>query len=141
MQVTAPVMLSDAGPLVALFNFRDARHGWARARYREFVEPLVTAEAVLTEAFYLLRRVPGGVEKLLALWQRGLLVPSFSAELEKAALLALLRRYADFPISLADASLIRLSEIHARSRIWTLDADFRVYRRNGRQSIPLLAPE
>jgi predicted nucleic acid-binding protein len=134
------VILSDTGPLVALFNFRDAYHGWALARFQELVEPLVTAEAVLTEALHLLRRVPGGVEKLLALWQRGLVVLSFSAELEKAALLPLLRRYADVPISLADASLIRLSEIHPRSKVWTLDADFRVYRRQGRQMIPLLTP-
>jgi uncharacterized protein len=102
---------------VALFNFKDLHHAWTLARFREFVEPLVTPEPVLTEALHLLRRVPGGVEKLLKLWQRGLLVLSFSAELEKAALLPLMRRFADVPISFAVACLIRLSEIHAQSKI------------------------
>ncbi|MEQ1912871.1 MAG: pilus assembly protein [Vicinamibacterales bacterium] len=135
-----PVILADTGPLVALFNRNDSGHAWALARFREFTEPLVTAEPVLTESLHLLRRVPGGVEKLLALWQRGLVISSLSAEVEKPALLILMRRYADVPVSLADACLVRLAEIHPRCKVWTLDADFRVYRRNGRQAIPLLAP-
>lgn len=138
--MTSATIFADAGPLVALFNFKDKHHEWALARFREFVEPLVTAEPVFTEALHLLRRVPYGVEKLLALWQRGVLVLSFSAELEKEALLPLMRRFADVPISFADACLIRLSEIHPRTRIWSLDADFRIYRRHGRQAIPLLMP-
>jgi predicted nucleic acid-binding protein len=132
------VVLADAGPLVALFNQRDHYHEWALARFREFVEPLVTAEAILVEALHLLRRVPGGTEKLLTLWSRGLVVMAFSAELEKEAICRLMLRYREVPISLADACLVRLSEIHLRSTVWTLDSDFRVYRRNGRQAIPLL---
>jgi predicted nucleic acid-binding protein len=134
------IVLADAGPLVALFNFKDTYHRWAFARFREFDEPLVTAEPIFTEALHLLQRVPRGVEKLLALWQRGLLVLSFSAELEKEALLPLMRRFASVHISFADACLIRLSEIHAQSRIWSLDTDFRIYRRHGRQTIPLVMP-
>ena len=134
------VVLADTGPLVALFNRHDTQHAWALSRFREFAEPLVTAQPVLTEALHLLRRVPGGVEKLLALWQRGLVIVSLSAEVEKPSLLVLMRRYADVPVSLADACLVRLAEIHPRCRVWTLDADFRVYRRNGRQAIPVLAP-
>lgn len=133
-------MLADTGPLVALFNRNDAHHGWALARFHEFSEPLHTSEAVLTESLHLLRRVPGGAGKLLALWERGLLVVTFSAEREKPALLALMQRYVDIPVSFADASLVRLSEIHSRCKVWTLDADFRIYRRNGRQAIPLLTP-
>ena len=134
------VILADTGPLVALFNRNDRQHVWALSRFREFTEPLVTAEPVLTESLHLLRRVPGGVEKLLALWQRGLVIPALSAEDEKPSLLVLMRRYADVPVSLADACLVRLAEIHPRCRVWTLDADFRVYRRNGRQAIPVLTP-
>jgi predicted nucleic acid-binding protein len=125
---------------VALFNRRDAHHGWALARFREFGEPLVTAEAVLTEALHLLRRVPGGAEKLLTLWERGLIVSGFSVEAEKPAVVGLMRRYKQVPASFADACLIRLTEIHSGSKVWTLDADFNVYRRNGRQTIPLLSP-
>ena len=133
-----PVVLADAGPLVALFNQRDLHHAWALARFREFIEPLVTAEAIMVEALHLSRRVPGGAEKLLILWSRGLVAIAFSAEAEKEALCRLMQRYKDVPISFADACLVRLSEIHSRSAVWTVDNDFRVYRRNGRQSIPLL---
>jgi predicted nucleic acid-binding protein len=134
-------MLADTGPLVALFNHNEANHTWALARFREFNEPLHTSEPVLAEALHLLRRVPGGRAKLLALWERGLLVIGLAAEREKPALLALMQRYADVPASLADASLIRLAELHPRCKVWTLDTDFRIYRRNGRQTIPLLTPQ
>ncbi|MDQ3301698.1 MAG: PIN domain-containing protein [Myxococcota bacterium] len=134
------VILADTGPLVALFNRNDAHHRWALSRFREFTEPLVTAEPVLTESLHLLRRAPGGGEKLLTLWQRGLVIAALSIEVEKPSLLVLMRRYADIPVSLADACLIRLAEIHPRCKVWTLDTDFRVYRRNGRQAIPVLAP-
>jgi predicted nucleic acid-binding protein len=132
------VIIADAGPLVALFHDRDAHHKWAINRYREFREPLLTTEGVLVEALHLLRKVPGGHADLLALWRRGLLNASFSAEIERVSVLNLMRRYADLPISFADASLIRLTEIHAHSEVWTLDRHFRVYRRNGRQTIPLV---
>lgn len=135
-----PVILSDAGPLVALFNFRERNHEWALARFREFAEPIITTETVLAESLYLLQRVPNGVRKLLALWERSCLTVSFSAESEKMALLQLMKRHADVPISLAHASLIRLSEIHTTCQVWTLAADFCVYRRHGRQTIPLLTP-
>ncbi|MGB8356281.1 MAG: hypothetical protein WCD79_20450 [Chthoniobacteraceae bacterium] len=134
------VILADAGPLVALFNRNDTFHDWALARFREFSEPLATAEPVMTESLHLLRRVPGGVEKLLTLWERGQLFVSFSAESEKKALSSLIKRYADVPASLADACLIRLSEIHSRSSVWTLDTDFGIYRRNGRQTISVISP-
>lgn len=135
-----PIVLADTGPLVALFNRRDEFHGWAMARFQEFSDPLITAEPILVETLHLLRRVPGGAERLLALWSRGLLLLSFSAELEKVPLCRLLRRYRDVPISIADACLIRLSELHPQSSVWTLDEDFRVYRRNGRQTLSLITP-
>jgi uncharacterized protein len=134
------LVLADTGPLVALFHQNDSAHQWALARFREFTEPLLTCEAVLTEAIHLLRKVPPAHANLLSLWQRDLLRVGFSVENEKDAIRRLLRRFADGPISFADACLIRMSEIHANSVVWTLDSDFRVYRRSGRQSIPLVMP-
>jgi uncharacterized protein len=134
------LVLADTGPLVALFHQNDSAHQWALARFREFTEPLLTCEAVLTEAIHLLRKVPPAHANLLSLWQRDLLRVGFSVENEKDAIRRLLRRFADVPISFADACLIRMSEIHADSVVWTLDSDFRVYRRSGRQSIPLVMP-
>jgi predicted nucleic acid-binding protein len=134
------LVLADTGPLVALFHQNDSAHQWAIARFREFTEPLLTCEAVLTEAIHLLRKVPPAHANFVSLWQRDLLRVEFSAENEKDAIRRLLRRFADVPISFADACLIRMSEIHADSVVWTLDSDFRVYRRSGRQSIPLVTP-
>ena len=53
----------------------------------------------------------------------------------------LMRRYGDSPMSLADACLVRLSELHSDCQVFTLDAHFRRDRRHGRHVIPLLAPE
>jgi predicted nucleic acid-binding protein len=134
------LVLADTGPLVALFHEDDAAHHWALARFREFTEPLLTCEAVLTEAIHLLRKVPPAHANLLSLWERDLLRVGFSAEDEKDAIPRLLRRFADVPISFADSGMVRMSEIHAACVVWTLDSDFRVYRRSGRQSIPLVIP-
>jgi uncharacterized protein len=135
------LILADTGPLVALFHGADLAHPWTLARFQEFTEPLVTCEAVLTEALHLLRKVPPAQFNLLALWDREILRIQFSAEQEKDALRKLLRRFDSVPMSFADACLVRMSEIHSHCAIWTLDHDFRIYRRSGRQSIPLLVPQ
>jgi uncharacterized protein len=135
------LILADTGPLVALFHGADAAHPWALARFQEFREPLATCEAVLTEALHLLRKVPPANFGLLALWERATVRIKFSAESEKDAIRKLLRRFGSVPMSFADACLVRMSEIHSDCAIWTLDSDFRVYRRSGRQSIPLLSPD
>jgi predicted nucleic acid-binding protein len=134
------LILADTGPLVALFNKGDAAHRWAISRFQEFTEPLLTCEAVLTEAFHLLRKISPSQSNLLALWERGLLRIELSAENEKEAILGLLRRFRSIPISFADACLVRMSELRQNCAVWTLDNDFRAYRRSGRQSIPLLTP-
>jgi predicted nucleic acid-binding protein len=66
---------------------------------------------------------------------------AFSIETELAPLRQLMRRYRDQAMSLADACLVRLAELHDKPRVWTLDSDFRVYRRLGRLVIPTLTPE
>jgi uncharacterized protein len=134
------LVLADAGPLTALFNPRDRFHKWARARFDEFTEPLLTCEAVVAECLFLVQKVPGAAGKLLAIWQRDLLRVDFSAQKERAALSNLLNKYADLPVSLADASLIRMSELHTDCIVWTIDHHFSIYRRHGRQVIPVLAP-
>ncbi len=135
------LIIADTGPLVALFRKDDAAHPWALSRFREFTEPLVSCEAVLTETLHLLRKAPPAQFSLLTLWERDLLRIAFCAESEKVAVRRLLRRFSGVPMSLADACLVRMSELHQDCSIWTLDSDFRVYRRSGRQLIPLLIPD
>jgi predicted nucleic acid-binding protein len=73
--------------------------------------------------------------------QAGIIAAALDLQTEAAALETLMRRYEDTAMSLADACLVRLSEMHSDWEVFTLDADFRLYRRHGRQVIPLLASE
>ena len=134
------VSLVDTGPLVALCNQRDADHDWTIATLGSITGPLTTCEAVLTEACFLLKQQFGGAEELFELLKRGLLQIRFNLDAEHERVGQLLKRYADLPTSLADACLVRMAEVIPTSRVMTLDRDFLVYRRHGRQVIPLLAP-
>ena len=130
----------DTGPLVALLNARDSHHKWAKDVWSEIEPPLVTCEAVLTEACFLVREAAGGADAVLELVSRGIVKPSFRVEPHIDAVRALMTRFASVPMSFADACLVRMAELDARMTIMTLDSDFRVYRKNGRHVVPLLTP-
>lgn len=134
-------VIVDTGPLVALLNSRDLYHEWARDTLGTLKPPLSTCEAVLAEAAYLVRRLSGGPQAVLDLIARGVIQVDFRVDGELLALGTLLTKYASVPMSLADACLVRMTEIGPRSEVLTLDADFRVYRRSGRLAIPLITPE
>ena len=132
--------LIDSGPLVAFYDRKDAWHAWSHEQMEALTPPLLTTEPVLTEACLLLQRGTGNPAIILRAVQRGILQIAFDVETEAASLETLLTRYADVPMSLADASLVRLAELQRESRVFTLDRDFHQYRRHGRQVIPLIAP-
>jgi predicted nucleic acid-binding protein len=131
----------DTGPIVALLNARDRHHDWAREFFAANDAPLLTCEAVLAEACWLLRRSPGGPAAVLSLVSSGALRVSFDLEPEARPLAALMKRYESVPMSLADASLVRMAELERRTRIATLDSDFLVYRRERRVPLDLVMPE
>jgi predicted nucleic acid-binding protein len=133
--------LVDTGPVVAFLNRRDRHHAWAMETLASIRAPLVTCEAVLSEAAYLVRRLAGGPEKVVELVARGVLTASFRLEAEATSVKRLLARYGDLPMDLADACLVRMTELHGDCLLLTIDSEFRdVYRRHGRQSIPTLMP-
>lgn len=134
-------VLIDTGPLVAYLNRADHHHDWANSRLAEILPPLLTCEAVLAETCFILAKYTGGPAAVLELLARGAVQIAFSLQREIEPVSRLMTRYADVPISLADASLVRMSEIFADSTTLTLDGDFRIYRRNGRQAIPLIIPD
>ena len=134
-------VLLDTGPLVALIDGRDRYHGWAVAQWNRIRPPLLTCESVVAEAAYLLRKFPGGSTSLLGMVERGAVTVSFRLDDEAAAVGHLMAKYHEVPMSLADACLVRMSERHSGSVVLTLDVDFRVYRRHGRQVIPTSMPE
>jgi predicted nucleic acid-binding protein len=135
-----PAIHIDAGPLTALLNPNDEFHAWARETLKRLPRPLFSSEPVLTEVLHLLRRDGCDAGELFALSENGLLRIGVNFESERNPLRQLMARYRDVPMSLADATLVRLSELHRDCRIFTLDADFRIYRRFGNKVIPLLMP-
>lgn len=134
-------IILDTGPLVAFLDRRDAHHDWAKARFRDTLAPFLTCEAVLTEACFLLRKAPQLESEVLKHVTQGILNVGLRLGDEAGAVAALMSRYANVPMSLADACLVRMAEIHPSSRILTLDSDFRVYRKDGRTSIEAILPE
>jgi uncharacterized protein len=130
----------DAGPLVALLSIRDHHHAWAKAAFAGVTPPAVTCEAVLAEAWHLLRDTANGQIALLDLLAAGTLTVEFALLAELNAVRRLVARYRDRPMSLADACLVRLAELFDEARILTVDKDFSVYRKHGRQAIPLVSP-
>jgi len=100
----------------------------------------LTCEAVLSESFFLLERAREGKAALCALLERRIIVADFSLEQHLGEVLHLIRRYDDTPMSFADACLVRMAEVSNDAVIFTTDSDFETYRKNGRQTIPLLAP-
>jgi predicted nucleic acid-binding protein len=133
-------VLLDTGPLVASLNRRDGFHEWAKAQLARIEPPLLTCEAVLAEACFLLRQTAGGNEAILELILRGIVELPFAVDAQTEALIRLMKKYSDVPISLADACLVRMSELYADSAVLTLDTHFKLYRRHGRQTIPVLMP-
>jgi predicted nucleic acid-binding protein len=136
----AKIVLIDSGAIVAALRQRDEHHFWARSCFEGLTEPCMTCEAVLSESFFLLERAKEGKERLCSLLERGVVVADFGLASQLAKTLQLLRRYNDIPMSLADACLVRMAELWDDATVFTTDTDFRTYRKNGRQAIPLLAP-
>jgi predicted nucleic acid-binding protein len=134
------LIIADAGPLVAYLDRSDQHHAWARQTMDTFTQPLVTCDAVLAEACFLLQRGKISPSLLLQMVERGVLQPRFESKPEARVLRTLLLRYADAPMSFTDACVVRMTEILARPLVWTTDSDFTIYRRHGRTLIPVLTP-
>ena len=133
-------VIVDTGPLVALLNKNDSAHRWTVLQLQTIAPPLITCEAVLAEATYLTRQMPGARAALIEMVGEGFVTIGMALADHHSAILSMVRRYADMPMSLADACLVRLSELYPQSPVLTLDSDFTVYRKNGRQVIEVLRP-
>lgn len=133
--------LIDTGPLVAAINRRDRWHRWSQDQVSKLPAPLLTCEAVISEAWFLLKATDVGQRSLLKLIQRQSLQIGFAARDNVHSVVESMERYADIPMSFADACLVQMSELVDDCVVLTLDSDFRVYRRHGRKRIPLLIPD
>jgi predicted nucleic acid-binding protein len=129
--------IADTGFLVAFANRNDRHHEWAVGVAARVTEPLLTCEAVLAETAFHLQ----DVALTLRMIGDGLVVPAFECLQHLSRLAELAKRYADRDPDLADLCLVRMSELHPKHSVVTVDrADFRVYRRNKREAIPLICP-
>jgi uncharacterized protein len=134
-------IIVDSGPLVAFLVEPDSHHAWAVERFLELPAPFLTCEPVLTETFYLVSRLHNGPRRFFELLSSGLLNVEFGVVAEREALRKLIYKYADLPMSLADACMVRMSEQIDGAVVFTTDSDFRAYRKNGRQLIPVIMPK
>jgi len=133
-------IILDTGPLVAFLNKKDRHHEWAKTQFATMSPPLLTCEAVLSEACYLVRNFKNGVVTTLKLLERDLISIPFRLQDELSAIKLLLDKYQDLPMSLADGCLVRMSEQISDSVIFTLDRDFEIYRKDKRKVIPVIMP-
>ena len=137
-------VLLDTGPLVALLSEREARHSSVKAQFAQWRAqwraPCATCEPVLTEAFHLLAKVRGGSAALRAALREGLIVLDFDLRSELVVVLDLMHRYESVPMSLADACLVRMAELTPLALVFTLDDDFRIYRKNRTEPMETIAP-
>lgn len=133
-------ILLDTGPWVALLSRSDTYHPWAVAQFAAHAGPFYSCEAVLAETCFLLAR--SGFDPALALQfvERGVVQIPFVLQEQISAVRQLFERYHNVPASLADVSLIRLSELVDACQLLTLDSDFAIYRRHGRKAIPVICP-
>lgn len=129
--------IADTGFLVAFGNRSDRHHAWAVEVAQRVTEPLLTCEAVLAEAAFQL----DSASYVLALVEDGLVRLAFDTARNMTQLRDLARRFEDRNPDLADLCLTRMSELFPRHLVITVDEDdFRAYRRNKREAIPLLTP-
>ena len=133
-------LILDTGPWVALLCRNDAHHAWAKAQFAQHAPPFLTCEAVVAETCFLLSRAGFDPSRALALVERGVVRIAMSLAEQVVAVRSLFERYGNVPASLADACLVRMSELYEPSRVLTLDRDFTIYRRHGRKVIPVLSP-
>ena len=133
-------VIVDAGPLVALLDRAEQHHAWTRDQLHRLEAPLLTCDAVLTEACYLLAGHPAALKQLRLFCRQKLILSAFESGPRLERIFELMAAYANVPMSFADACLVSLVESHPGSVLFTLDRDFAIYRQHRRRMIPLLAP-
>jgi uncharacterized protein len=133
-------VLLDTGPWVALLCSNDRHHPWAKQQFSVHTHAFITCEAVVAETCFLLARAGVDAGRALELIERGVVQIGLSLSEQTTAVRNLYSRYDNVPASLADACLIRMSELYEPCHVLTLDSDFHIYRRHGRKAIPVISP-
>jgi len=133
-------VIANAGPHVAMLERDDQDHAWAVREGRRLPPKMLSCEAVLSEVHFLTQDLPEAKARIEGWLADGRLELPFTVRDHHSLVHELMARYANVPMSFADACLVRMSELWPDAPLFTLDSDFRVYRRNKRQSLPLICP-
>jgi predicted nucleic acid-binding protein len=131
-------VILDASALVAYLDPRERHHRWAVTQAHQLPNPWITCEAALSESLYLLEGRYWPI--LIASVRRNEIRVAFNLSNEIEPILTLMEKYADVPMSLADACIVRMTEVLPDPLVLTTDSDFRLYRRHGRQVVPVRTP-
>jgi predicted nucleic acid-binding protein len=134
-----PVLI-DAGVIVALLNRNEPRHLTCAEAVAAIHHPLATCEAVIAESCYLLRKIPGASEKVVANVARGIFEIPFQLSKVADSVRETMHKYRDTPADFADACLIQMADELGTGDILTLDSDFRHYRWRKTHPFNLLIP-
>lgn len=134
------LVILDTGPLVAFLDRRDKFHDWTIQQWTDIEPPLLTCESVLAEAYYLLRHSPNVFTSVMELLRRDAIRISLHVDDHIEAIDLLLKKYAQLPMSLADACLVRMVDVISNGFVLTLDSDFQLYRKANRTVIPIISP-
>jgi predicted nucleic acid-binding protein len=133
-------VIADTGPLVAILDRDDQDHDWAVCEGRRLPPKMISCEAVLSEVHFLTQDIPEAKMRIESWLSDGRLELPFLVRDHHALIHQLMVRYASVPMSFADACVVRMSELWPDAPVFTLDSDFRIYRRNKRQALPLICP-
>ena len=129
--------IADTGLIIAALDERDAHHGWAAGHLRREAPPWLVCESVLAE----IAASIGTPEPVLEMLQVGDLELAFDLNENRSEVLALVRKYRDQGMDLADACVVRMSELFEDSVVYTVDRrDFSIYRRHGRRPVRCVFP-
>jgi predicted nucleic acid-binding protein len=129
--------IADSGLLIALLDRLDPFHAWAIRVVEEEEPPFLVCEAVCAEV----AAVVGTPVPILLMLERGDLQLAFELDEEIPSIRKLAQKYHDHPMDLADACVVRMSELHPVCRVFTVDRkDFAAYRRWGKKIIPCSFP-
>jgi uncharacterized protein len=129
--------IADSGLLIAALDGSDAFHPWAIELLQSLEPPWLVCEAVLAEVSASI----GTAEPVMEMLRVDDLAIGFNLEAEQTAIVAILKKYRDQRIDLADACVVRMSELFPHSTVYTVDKrDFQIYRRHGNKPIPCVFP-
>ncbi|MEP6904234.1 MAG: pilus assembly protein [Actinomycetota bacterium] len=132
--------IADTGVIVAFLDKRDYWNDWTIEQMTHLPIPFLTCEAVIVEACFLVAHLQDGKKSVLKLVSSGVLQIEFSLQSEIESIETLMKKYKDVPMDFADACLVRMSELIENSVVFTVDGNFRIYRKYSKKVISLIIP-